>query len=125
MSNARRRLAAITALPFLLVLDAEAAEVSAECRGVAAGVVAAMRASGELTGDDQVQAAVVAARRACSAALESLGAGGAAASAPAPATQEATAQAAGEKEKFSLWDLLTADQERKPGNERLRRLKQQ
>ena len=60
----------ITAAAMLLVASTPAAaeEVSAECRGVAAGVVAAMRASGELSGDAAVASAIVAARRACAAA---------------------------------------------------------
>ena len=103
-------------------LPATAEDVSAECRGVAAGVVAAMRAADELSTDGEVAVAVVAARRACSAALTDLGQGmtsGTSAPAVAAAAEEP------EKDEPSVWDLLTRDRELKPGNERLRRLKTQ
>ncbi len=93
--------------------------VSPECRGVAAGVVAAMRAAEELAGPEMTTAAITAARRACMAAREDLGA----ASSTAEATNEAEPVA--ESEKQSVWDLLTGDQNSKPGNERLKRLRQQ
>lgn len=92
--------------------------VSAECRGVAAGVVAAMRAAEELSGTDATTAAVTAARRACMAAREDLGA--ASTTEAEPDAAEAT-----ESKKTSLWDLLSSDQPTKPGNERLKRLRQQ
>jgi hypothetical protein len=114
---------------------ATAEEVSPECRGVAAGTVASMRAAGELPTQEAVEAAVLAARRACAASTQELGGGaagtgdgagaanagaGAAAAATAPATQAAKAD-----DEPSIWDLLTRDRDRKPGNERLRRLKTQ
>lgn len=111
---------AVAAAPF----TSAAQEVSAECRGVAAGVVAAMRSAGELSGEDATTAAVIAARRACTAAREDLGpavAGEAAASAAGGDVASASDEA---KDDISLWDLLTGDNDRKPGNERLRRLKQ-
>jgi hypothetical protein len=118
------------------ISPAHAAEsVSAECRGIAAGVVASMRSAGELSGDEETSAAVLAARRACDAALGDLQRG---ASAPASAAgkqseavaqgDQASADASQEKtaeDEPSVWDLLTRDRELKPGNERLRRLKQQ
>ncbi|MEQ8663746.1 MAG: hypothetical protein RLW62_23250, partial [Gammaproteobacteria bacterium] len=87
----------------MLLADSNAVgaeDVSAECRGVAAGVVAAMRAAGELSGDDAVSTAVLAARRACAAAREGLGpvSGGAD---DANATAAPQAVAAEEEEKSS------------------------
>ncbi len=110
--------AAAVLLPVLV----QAEEVGAECRGVAAGVVAAMRASGELQGEGAVEAAVIAARRACSAAREGLGPASTVAAADAG---KAESDAEEDDDDLSLWDLLTRDRELKPGNERLRRLKQQ
>ena len=92
--------------------------VSPECRGVAAGVVAAMRAAEELSSAESTAAAVTAARRACMAAREDLGA-------VSTAEAETGAVQAAESEKPSLWDLLSSDQPTKPGNERLKRLRQQ
>ena len=93
-----------------------AEDVGPECRGVAAGVVAAMRSSGEITSADVSEAAIVAARRACAAALGELGGttGG----------EVSTQAAAGKEDDKSMWDFLSQDQEKKPGNERLRRLRQ-
>lgn len=93
--------------------------VSPECRGVAAGVVAAMRAAEELHGAESTTAAITAARRACMAARDDLGA---MSSTAADATDAAPAT---ETEKPSVWDLLTSEQPSKPGNERLKRLRQQ
>jgi len=103
-----------------ICVGASAAEqVSPECRGVAAGVVAAMRAAAELNGPEMTTAAITAARRACMAAREDLGA----ASDTADVTTDA--EPATETKKQSVWDLLTSDQNSKPGNERLKRLRQQ
>lgn len=114
---------AVACLPFAPIQAHATDDVSAECRGVAAGVVAAMRAAGEVPGEGALEVAVLAARRGCSAALQGL--------APAPgassgseAAETASEEPAAEGEKVKLWDLLTEDRERKPGNERLRRLKQ-
>jgi hypothetical protein len=101
-------------------------EVSGECRGVAAGVVASMRASGELVSQELVDVAVLAARRACAAAREGLeptpsGTIESATSAPSTVAKNETEVAA----EPTIWELLTRDRELKPGNERLRRLKQQ
>ena len=104
----------------LQVQFAFAEDVGPECRGVAAGVVAAMRASGEINGTDASEAAIVAARRACAAALGELGATAASAGSGEVSTQAA----ADEEDDTSIWDLLSQDQEKKPGNERLRRLRQ-
>lgn len=93
--------------------------VSPECRGVAAGVVAAMRAAEELSSPEMTSAAITAARRACMAAREDLGA------ASNSAGVAAEAEPATETKKQSVWDLLTSDQSSKPGNERLKRLRQQ
>ena len=107
---------------------ADQVQISAECRGAAAGVVAAMKASGELTGNEASSAAIVAARRACQAALDDLGGPGTARTIE-PGTsikaEEKTVAAKEKAEEPSIWDLLTRDRELKPGNERLRRLKTQ
>ena len=100
--------------PSLLIAE----DISPECRGVAAGVVAAMRATGELATDGEKEVAIVAARRACSAAREDMGA---APTSTAAVTDEKPAK----QEKMKLWDLLSSDQDSKPGNERLKRLRQQ
>lgn len=95
---------------------------SAECRGVAAGVVAAMRASGEIESQSVAAVAVTAARRACDAARgEELSA---AVQAPEAAAAAAAPAATSDNDEPSLWDLLTQEKDRKPGNDRLRRLKQ-
>lgn len=49
------------------------ADTSSECRGVAAGVVAALRASGEIEGEASVASAILAAQRSCEAVLMNLG----------------------------------------------------
>jgi hypothetical protein len=92
--------------------------VSPECRGVAAGVVAAMRAAEELNGAESTNTAITAARRACMAAREDLGG-------PSTAGAEPEAEQATESKKPSVWELLSSDQPTKPGNERLKRLRQQ
>lgn len=91
--------------------------VSPECRGVAAGVVAAMRAAEELSGADMTAAAITAARRACMAARDDLGA--------TSGTAEATTEPAEQTKKQTVWEFLSGDQSSKPGNERLKRLRQQ
>ena len=106
-----------------VALPAAAEDVSAECRGVAAGVVAAMRAADEMATDAEVAVAIVSARRACSAALTDLVQQGITSGTGVPAVAGSTEKV--EKEEPSVWDLLTRDRELKPGNERLRRLKTQ
>ncbi|MEQ8493375.1 MAG: hypothetical protein RLW61_22970 [Gammaproteobacteria bacterium] len=127
--STRRSPCLITVASVLLAASTavDAEQVSAECRGVAAGVVAAMRAAGELSGDDAVSTAVLAARRACAAAREGLGPATALADGdPAVAQQEASDEEEEEKSAGKqLWDLFTGDRDLKPGNERLRRLKTQ
>ena len=117
-----RPLPRLPVLGFLLcgALASPAEEVSPECRGVAAGIVAAMRAADEISAEREVDVAVVAARRACSAARQDLGPTDTAAT---TATDAPAVDAA--KKEPSVWDLLTRDRELKPGNERLRRLKTQ
>lgn len=119
----------VLALP--LSLPAVAADdLSAECRGVAAAVAATMRAADEIIGDDQSRVAVIAARRACTAAREGLTATNvpigdektnkiAATSVETPEVPEAA------EEEKNIWDFLNRKANRKPGNERLRRLKTQ
>lgn len=90
-----------------------------ECRGVAAGVVAGMRASGEVNTQEASEIAILAARRACTAAREELGA-------PTSTTSNEATESPGEDgKKFTMWDLLSSDQESKPGSKRLKRLRQQ
>lgn len=102
-------------------VDATAQEhVSPECRGVAAGVVATMRAAEELNGAESTNIAITAARRACMAARDDLGA-----ASNVTTDANADAEPVAEAEKPSVWDLLTSDQKSKPGNERLKRLRQQ
>lgn len=99
--------------------SAQAAETGPECRGVAAGVVAGMRAAGEVSTQEASEIAVMAARRACIAAREELGAPTTASSA------EAVESTSEDGKKFTMWDLLSSDQESKPGSKRLKRLRQQ
>ena len=99
------------------------ADVSRECRGVAAGVVAGMRAQGELVGQDAVSAAVVAARRACAAALEGFEPSELSTAASNKQAEASAADTGEEEEEPGVWDLLTRDKELTKGNERLRRLR--
>ncbi len=110
------------ALLCLLTTTAIAQEVSPECRGVAAGVVAAMKSSGEITDAKAAEAAVIAARRACSAARETEFGATPAASA---ATAQTSKQSSKSEDDTSVWDFLTGDRKTKDGHDRLRRLKTQ
>lgn len=111
-------LAVLSLTGFLMSPLAPAQEASPECRGVAAGIVAAMRSTGELSTNAETEIAVVAARRACMAARDDLG-----------TTPSATDTVVNDKteaqEKVKLWDLLSSDQDSKPGSKRLKRLRQQ
>ena len=101
-----------------------AQEIDPECRGVAAGVVAAMKSSGEITGSEAASAAIVAARRACAAALE----GGFSGTTTNPASTNESTNTASRKDDSdgkSMWDFLTRDRSDKGGHDRLRRLKTQ
>lgn len=109
---------------FSMAGAASAQEVGPECRGVAAGVVAAMKSSGEITGSEAASAAIVAARRACAAALEG-GFTGAAASPAATSDGTKTASTKDDSDGKSMWDFLTRDRSDKGGHDRLRRLKTQ
>ena len=100
-----------------LITPVQAAEVSAECRGLAAGVVSAMKSDNEITDREEMLVAIKAARRACAAATDGF-------------TVETTAEksrsesdSVEEEDKTSVWDLLTQKQEKKAGNKRLDRLK--
>ncbi len=100
-----------------LVTPAQAAEVSAECRGLAAGVVSEMKSDNEITDREMMLVAIKAARRACAAATDGL-------VVEAVAGNSAPAEEAAEDEdKMSVWDFLTQNQEKKAGNKRLDRLK--
>ena len=121
MIPAKRVLPSLALAIATLPVTSNAVEaVSAECRGVAAGVVAAMRAAGEISGTDASNVAVLAARRACTAAREELGV-------PQPQTSDAEAPSGNmvDVDKLSVWDILTNNREEKPGNKRLKRLRQQ
>ena len=108
----------------VLAAATNAQEVSPECRGVAAGVVAAMKSSGEITDAKAAEAAVIAARRACSAARETEF--GAAPATASTATAQTAKQASQQDEDdTSVWDFLTRDRSTKDGHDRLRRLKTQ
>lgn len=102
-----------------------AQEVGPECRGVAAGVVAAMKSSGEISGNEAAQAAIIAARRACSVALDGELGTGAGNTANSTSKQQTTASKDSEDEDSSMWDFLTRDRANKDGHDRLRRLKTQ
>ncbi len=100
---------------------------AAECRGIAAAVVAGMRAAGEVEGQAPSQAAILAARRACAAARDELTIPERASKDDSAATQQQTVAASesNDDEKKSIWDFLPSNDDRKPGNDRLRRLKAQ
>jgi hypothetical protein len=102
------------ALMLPLYVPIVSADVSPECRGVAAGVVSVMKAGNEINDVDMMRVAVKAAQRACEAALEGL-------VMKDTADNETLAEA--KNEKASTWDLLTPKQEKKAGNKRLDRLK--
>ncbi len=127
MTNIHKSIAVIAATVTTLGFTSLSADENGpECRGVAAGVVATMRAAGELSTQDASDAAVLAARRACAAAREDLGPAVVVEQAAVQnAEAEAEAEATTAKEEPTVWELLSRDRERKPGNERLRRLKTQ
>ncbi len=95
------------------------ADAAGECRGIAIGIVSSMKAKDEVKGEEASQAALLAARRACIAVLENytdeeltdIG------------NEESSTAKKEEEKKMSTWDLLTQDQEEKPGNKRLKRLR--
>ena len=102
-----------------------AQEVGPECRGVAAGVVAAMKSSGEISSAEAASASIVAARRACAAALEGELEGTAGSSNNSDNKQQTTASKKSADDSSSVWDFLTRDKSDKGGHDRLRRLKTQ
>ncbi len=107
------------------------ADSSPECRGVAAGVVAAMRANNEVTGDDAVDAAVLGAQRGCEAALMSSGKSLAAGSSAAGAS--AMTDKVHDDDDDSFWDFFGDDDdedddgilsdEESAGHQRIKRLR--
>jgi len=110
--------------------SAAAEAVSAECRGVAAGVVASMRAAGELASEESVAIAVQAARRGCAGAYDGFGAAaivepGAKATESGVESKPAVVAEQEAAKEPTVWELLTRDKELKEGNKRLRRLKTQ
>lgn len=96
-----------------------------ECRGVAAGVVATMRAAGELPTQQTIDAAVAAARRACSAARSGLDSPDSVGNSTAKKPAVVAVGDTKDEEKSSFWDFLPSNDDRKAGNDRLRRLKTQ
>ena len=103
-----------------------AEEVGPECRGVAAGIVAAMKSSGEISSAEAAQVAIIAARRACTAALEGdLGKSDGSAVHGGPQEQSAASSKSSADDESSMWDFLTRDRSTKDGHDRLRRLKTQ
>lgn len=105
--------------------NTNAQNVGPECRGVAAGVVAAMRAAGEISDAHASEVAVTAARRACAAALEGDLGVGTTTNTTDQATDQVTSSKSEAEESSSVWDLISGSKTNKPGNERLRRLKTQ
>lgn len=105
--------------------SAMAQEVGPECRGVAAGVVASMKSSGEISNQEAASAAIVAARRACAVALGGELEGSAGGANNGGNKQQATASKKSADDSTSVWDFLTRDKSDKGGHDRLRRLKTQ
>lgn len=122
MKQTKLTLFCLSSSIFWTLTAAQAAETGPECRGVAAGVVAGMRASGEVNTQAASEIAILAARRACTAAREDLGIQSSATNASAEAAAKTDTNGDG---KFSMWELLSSDQESKPGSKRLKRLRQQ
>ena len=100
-----------------LITTVESAEVSPECRGLAAGVVSEMKNDNEISDREMMLVAIKAARRACAAATD-----GFVLETVTETASPGTAQDKGE-DKLSVWDFLTQEQEKKAGNKRLDRLK--
>lgn len=90
------------------------ADVTRECRGVAAGIVSAMKSNDEIANEDMMLVAVKAARRACAAALEGFSEDDIA---------EAQSGSSKDEREMSTWEYITRKQEKKAGNKRLDRLK--
>ena len=90
------------------------ADVTRECRGVAAGIVSAMKSNDEIANEEMMLVAVKAARRACAAALEGFS-----------EDDIAETQSPGSKDErdMTTWEYITKKQEKKAGNKRLDRLK--
>ena len=110
---------------FAAATNGVAQDVGPECRGVAAGVVAAMKSSGEISGNEAAQTAIIAARRACSAALEGELGTGAGNTASSTSKQQTTASKQNEDDDYSMCDFLTRDRANKAVHDRVRRLKTQ
>lgn len=131
MNRLKNNLAGAAVMLLAMQADHALAEaVSAECRGVAAGVVATMRAAGELPSQDMAGVAITAARRACAAARDNLAAQPVdsvvtTAATETPAADDAATTDEASAEEPTIWELLSRDRDLKPGNKRLRRLKQQ
>ena len=93
------------------------ADVSRECRGVAAGVVSAMKANDEISNAEMMSAAVKAARRACAAALEGFS------DEELADAMDSDDEAREVDDKESVWEFLSQDHKKKDGHKRLDRLK--
>lgn len=105
------------AIVLSLFTGAAFADVSRECRGLAAGVVSAMKSDGYIANKDEILVAIKAARRACAAVLEGFS------TEDLMSDQDPEESKQDAKEKKSAWDLLTQEGEKKAGNKRLDRLK--
>ena len=129
----RQALSIGAALFICSAVTSHAEDISPECRGVAAGVVAAMKSSGEINSNEAAEAAIISARRACAAAL-----GGGLEPAPSTASKAkavdnnqvaaepaASSQPNSDEKGSSVWDFFTQDRKTKDGHDRLRRLKTQ
>lgn len=95
-------------------------DVNRECRGVAAGVVSSMRANDEIDSEEMMKASLLAARRACVAALEGFSIEDVAAS---QAEDSAGDLSDDDKymKKMSVFEFLTQDQEKNAGHDRIKR----
>ena len=105
------------AVILLLSVSPCSAEISAECRGLAAGVVSEMKNDLQIKEREMMLVALKAARRACTAAVDGL------VMTDPPVKDEAEQVKDDEKGKMALTEFLTQQQEKKAGNKRLDRLK--
>ena len=97
------------------------ADVNRECRGVAAGVVSSMRANNEIQDEAMMKAAILAARRACVAALEGFSAEELSVSENEESSDDEDKKS---MDEMSVWEFLSQEQERNPGHERLKKRRQ-
>lgn len=99
-------------------------DVNRECRGVAAGVISSMRANNELASDELINAATLAARRACVAALEGFTSEDLVVSEVEESTGSNQESKEEDPSKMSVWEFISQEQENNPGHERLKKRRQ-